>query len=279
MRITDAVVENSLTLGNFKFIPRVTGNVSLIWDNLGNIINYDTSFANKTNSDYPTHSVWFRERPVEGQIYTIEFSGILADTAEYWGLFSCGGMVHVVTLYPWEARNGVIKKSFIWHNNTSDGANPVDGSFMQMYPMPYRDGRNNSTVSAVKMYRGDDFWGGGTNLLKYNNLGFNGNVYNITATQDYFSYFTEIYAYLEKDITYSFSCDVNCDTWSWDSSVDSVFGAMQTRDSYGNVITSVDLEGNPGTFTVPATDRYWLRLSVNRNGIKHSFTNLTIKKA
>ena len=145
--------------------------------------------------------------------------------------------------------------------------------------MPDVNNRGNSTISAIKMYRGDDFWGGGTNLLKYNNLGFNGNTYNIKASENYFSSFTDIYAYLEKDVTYSFSCDVDCDTWKWDSSKDSVFGALQRRDMYANVLASVDLTGNPCTFTVPTTDRYWLRLNVNRNGNTHSFSNLTIKKA
>ena len=144
--------------------------------------------------------------------------------------------------------------------------------------MPYVDGRGNSTISAVKMYRGDNYWGGGTNLLKYNNLGFNGNKYNITALGDYYSNFTYIYAYLEKDVTYSFSCDVDCDTWEWDSTKDSVYGALQTRDMHWNTLSSVDITGNPCTFTVPATDRYWLRLNVNRNGATHSFSNLTIKK-
>ena len=281
MRITDAVVENSLTLGNFKFIPRVTGNVSLIWDNLGNIINYDTSFANKTNSNYPTHTAIFRELPVAGQIYTIEFSGILASTAHYWGIYNAGGEVHVVTLHPWEARNGVIKKSFVWRDRTEDGSHTADSTLIHMYPMYRSDESQNSTVSAVKMYRGDDYWSGGTNLLKYNNLGFNGNKYNYVAQTDHDYFRTDIYAYLEKDVTYSFSCDVDCNTWEWneDSSIDAVYGIMETRDQWNNQTSYVNLTGNPCTFTVPTTDRYWLRVCVCKNGASHYFSNLTIKKA
>ena len=43
MTMTDAVIRNSLALGNFKFVPKTTGNTSLVWDDMGNLCYYDTS--------------------------------------------------------------------------------------------------------------------------------------------------------------------------------------------------------------------------------------------
>ena len=72
MSITNVTVENSLTLGSFKFLPRNTGDTSLIWDDHGNMISYTASYANKTNPDYPTHMAVFDTKPVAGELYTVE---------------------------------------------------------------------------------------------------------------------------------------------------------------------------------------------------------------
>ena len=203
-------------------------------------------------------------------------SGVLSSKALYWGVFNSGGYVHVCTLKPWETRRGIIRKSFIWNNNTSDGNNPVDGSSIHIYPMPYVDGRGISTITNVKLYRGDNYWGNSNNIIKYNNLGYNGDRYNYTATQNNQRFDEEIYGYFETGKTYKFTCDTDCTNWSKDSNVDGVYVILKRVNNYGGTLETVEITSVTDTFTIPTAGIWKLSFCLSKNGTSHWFTNAKI---
>ena len=287
MNITDAVVENSLTLGNFKFIPRVTGNMSLIWDDHGNMISYNTSYANKTNPDYPTHTGSFDIKPVAGELYTIELCASLGSTASYWGIYNSGGDVAVEKLEYWEFHNGIAKKSFIWIDTmTYDGTNWItaDNTNVQLYPMPYVNGRANSTVTYVKMYKGDSLWKDNGNYLRFNNIYDDSKGYQVLATKDDYYRNTNMYSYLEAGVDYVFKCDVDLykggttATWgSADTATDTIQAFLVNKDNPDQWVYKEIVPGE--SFTVDTTTRWWLRLDTNKNGSEHWFSNIWITKS
>ena len=286
MRITDAVVENSMVLGNFKFIPRITGNTSLIWDDMGNLCNYDTSYCNATNNNYPTTDIYFREKPVPGELYTIEICASLGAGLNNWGVYNTNGSVHVDSIEYWRFANGIAKKSFIWvDSNTYDGNTYTgDNTHMLLYAMPYRaEGRPASTVTYAKLFKGDALWKDNGNLLRFNNIfdypagTTNAGLYLLADSDDYYVY-TKMYCYLEAGVEYKFSCDVDGGEGNWGGSAseDTVQAYLMNQDNPDNWIYK---EINPtSTFTVNTSTRYWLRLDVNKNGCSHWFSNLWITK-
>ena len=287
MRITDAVVENSMVLGNFKFIPRITGNTSLIWDDMGNMCNYDTSYCNATNNNYPTTDIYFREKPVPGELYTIEICASLGAGLNNWGVYNTNGSVHVDSIEYWRFANGIAKKSFIWvDSNTYDGNTYTgDNTHMLLYAMPYRaEGRPASTVTYAKLFKGDALWKDNGNLLRFNNIfdypkgTTNAGLYLLADSDDFYVY-TKMYCYLEAGVEYRFSCDVDGGEGNWggDTSTDTVQAYLMNQDNPDNWIYK---EINPtSTFTVDASTRWWLRLDVNKNGCSHWFSNIWITKA
>ena len=287
MRITDAIIENALTLGNFKFIPRTTGNVSLIWDDMGNMCYYDTSYWNQTNANYPTGSIYFREKPVHGQLYTIEMCASLGASLNHWTIYNSGGNVNVVDIEPWRFENGVAKKSFIWIDTmVADWDNKTytaDNTYMAIYPMPNIDNRPASTLTYAKLYKGDDLWRDNGNLLRFNNMfdypkGTTNSGLQLVATRDDYYAYTEMYCYLEAGVEYKFSCDVDGGEGNWggSSSDDTVQAFLMNQDDPDAWIYK---EINPtSTFTVDVSTRYWLRLDVNKNGCTHWFSNIWITK-
>ena len=287
MNITDAVVENSLTLGNFKFIPRVTGNMSLIWDDHGNMISYNTSYANKTNPDYPTHIGRFDIKPVAGELYTIELCASLGSTASYWGIYNSGGDVTVGKLEYWEFLNGIAKKSFFWIDTMSyDGTNWItaDNTGLHLYPMPYVAGRANSTVTYVKMYKGDSLWKDNGNYLRFNNIYDDSKGYQVLATKDDYYRNTDMYSYLEAGVEYVFKCDVDLykggttATWgSADTATDTIQAFLVNKDNPDQWVYKEIMPGE--SFTVDTTTRWWLRLDTNKNGSEHWFSNIWITKS
>ena len=277
MLITDTNITNSLRLGSFIFFPRSNGNTSLVWDDKGNLIQPAYAYCNKSNSDYPTYvAVLGADRPSEGDIITIELSGALASTANFWGVHNTGGMVLLCTLWPWEARRGVIRKSFIWVTNTSDGNNPANSSEIHIYPMPYVDGRGISTITSVKLYRGDNYWGNSDNLIKYNNLGYNGDKYSYVATQNNHEFGTDIYGHLTTGKTYKFTCDTDCANWSKDSNVDGVYVILKRVNNYGGTLETVEITSVTDTFTIPTAGIWKLSFCLSKNGTSHWFTNAKV---
>ena len=287
MNITDAVVENSLTLGNFKFIPRVTGNMSVIWDDHGNMISYNTSYANKTNPDYPTHMGSFDIKPVAGELYTIELCASLGSTASYWGIYNSGGDVTVGKLEYWEFHNGIAKKSFFWIDTMSyDGTNWItaNNTGLHLYPMPYVNGRANSTVTYVKMYKGDSLWKDNGNYLRFNNIYDDSKGYQVLATKDDYYRNTDMYSYLEAGVEYVFKCDVDLykggttATWgSADTATDTIQAFLVNKDNPDQWVYKEIVPGE--SFTVDTTTRWWLRLDTNKNGSEHWFSNIWITKS
>ena len=287
MRITDAIVENALTLGNFKFIPRLTGNISLIWDDMGNMCYYDTSYCNMTNDSYPTANVYFREKPVPGELYTIEICASLGPGLNYWGIYNTNGSVSVNLVEYWRFAAGIAKKSFIWvDSNTYPDGNVYtgDNTFMQLYAMPYiPEGRPASTVTYAKLFKGDALWKDNGNLLRFNNIfdyptGTTNAGLQLIATRDDYYIYTEMYCYLEAGVEYKFSCEVDGGEGNWggSSSEDTVQAFLMNQDDPDAWIYK---EINPtSTFTVDVSTRYWLRLDVNKNGCSHWFSNLWITK-
>ena len=287
MRITDAIIENALTLGNFKFIPRLTGNVSLIWDDMGNMCYYDTSYCNMTNDSYPTANVYFREKPVPGELYTIEICASLGPGLNYWGIYNTNGSVSVNLVEYWRFAAGIAKKSFIWvDSNTYPDGNVYtgDNTFMQLYAMPYiPEGRPASTVTYAKLFKGDALWKDNGNLLRFNNIfdyptGTTNAGLRLDATKDDYYIYTEMYCYLETGVEYKFSCEVDGGEGNWggSSSDDTVQAFLMNQDDPDAWIYK---EINPtSTFTVDVSTRYWLRLDVNKNGCTHWFSNIWITK-
>ena len=286
MRITDAVVENSMVLGNFKFIPRITGNTSLIWDDMGNMCNYDTSYCNATNNNYPTANVYFREKPVPGELYTIEICASLGAGLDSWGIYNSTGEVFVNAVESWRFANGTAKKSFIWLDTVTydDGSvHTGDNTFMQIYAQPYRaEGRPVSTVTYAKLFKGDTLWKDNGNLLRFNNMfdypkGTKNAGYWLGATRDDYYVYTDMYCYLEAGVEYKFSCDVDGEEGNWSGGTeDTVQAYLMNKDNPDNWIYK---EINPtSTFTVNTSTRYWLRLDVNKNGCSHWFSNIWITK-
>ncbi len=295
MRITDAIIENALTLGNFKFIPRQTGNVSLIWDDNGNLIHYDYAYPNVTNNSYPTHVASFESiKPVAGEIYTIEICGTIdPGSPDNFAIYNTGGDVCSVKVYKWEFINGVATKSFIWKDKTSynSGTDIITATneAIHIYPMPNADSsRGNSTVTYVKIFKGDDVWRDNGNLLRFNNIFDNDNFCRVYASKDDYYSYTELYCYLETGVEYKFSCDVvpysgnGTAVWGTEAGVDTVeaFLCKKGLNSYHNDTYSnhIRMTSNPCTFTVPTTDRWWLRLDVNKSGCDYKFSNIWITK-
>ena len=276
MKITDAVIENALTLGSFKFIPRVTGNVSLVWDDMGNIIDYNSSYPNATNSNYPTHNAYFREKPVAGQMYTIELYATLASTASYWGIYNSGGTITPTIINNWEFNNGMARKSFIWVDKVNEYS--ANNTYMSLYPMPNVSSRGASTVSCVKLFKGDEQWRDNGNLLRFNNIYDNGQGYGLRATKDDNYVYTDMYCYLEAGVQYKFSCNVDCDTWGHNVTEDTVEAYLVYKDNSDGSWTHKGIATNPATFTVTQSGRWWLRLDVNKNGQTHYFSNIWITK-
>ena len=277
MLITDANINNSLRLGSFVFFPRSNGNTSLVWDDKGNLIQPAHAYCNKSNNDYPTHMAGFgSDRPSDGDIVTIEMSGVLASTALYWGIFNAGGYVHLCSLWAWETRRGVMKKSFIWNTNTADGEHPSPNDGIHIFPMPHVDGRGVSTITSVKLYRGDNYWGNSDNLIKYNNLGYNGDKYSYVATQNNHVFGTDIYGHLTTGKTYKFTCDTDCANWSKDSNVDGVYAMLRRTNNFGETQETVELASVTNTFTIPTAGMWRLSFCLSKNGTTHWFTNAKI---
>ena len=277
MLITDTNITNSLRLGSFIFFPRSNGNTSLVWDDKGNLIQPAYAYCNKSNNDYPTHIAYLgADRPSEGDIVTIELTGTLANTAHYWDIFNGDGWVSLCILSPWETRRGVLRKSFIWVTNLADGSHPVNSSEIQIYPMPYVDGREISTLTSVKLYRGDNYWGNSDNLIKYNNLGYNGDRYNYTSTQDNCKFDTEIYGHFETGKSYKFTCDTDCENWANDSTIDAVYAVLRRTDNFGETQETVELSSLTNTFTIPTAGIWRLSFYLCQNETTHWFTNAKI---
>ena len=285
MTMTDAVIRNSLALGNFKFVPKTTGNTSLVWDDMGNLCYYDTSYWNQTNANYPTGSIYFREKPVHGQLYTIELCASLGPSLNHWGIYNSGGTVNVVDIEYWRFENGVAKKSFIWIDTKVEDNQTytADNTYMSIYPMPNIDNRPASTLTYAKLFKGDDLWRDNGNLLRFNNLfdypkGTKNAGYNLVANRDDYYVETDMYCYLEAGVEYKFSCEVDGEAgnWSGTTSEDTVQAFLINKD---NPDSWAFQELNPNsTFTVESSTRWWLRLDVNKNGCSHWFSNLWITK-
>ena len=290
MRITDAVVENSMVLGNFKFIPRITGNTSLIWDDMGNLCNYDSSYCNATNNNYPTATAYFREKPIPGELYTIEICASLGTGAglNKWGIYNSGSAICVDVVEDWRFVNGIAKKSFIWFDNVTydDGSvHTADNTYMHMYPQPYiAEGRPTSTVTYAKLFKGDALWKDNGNLLRFNNLydypaGTTNVGLRLDADRDDYYVYTGTYGYLEAGVEYRFFCEVDGGegNWAGSTSEDTVQAYLMNQDNPDNWIYK---EINPtSTFTVDTSTRWWLRLDINKNGCSHWFSNIWITKA
>ena len=286
MTMTDAVIRNSLALGNFKFVPKTTGNTSLVWDDMGNLCYYDTSYWNQTNANYPIGSIYFREKPVHGQLYTIELCASLGPSLNHWTIYNSGGSVNVVDIEHWRFENGVAKKSFIWIDTmVADWDNQTytaDNTYMAIYPMPNIDNRPASTLTYAKLYKGDNLWRDNGNLLRFNNLfdypkGTKNAGYNLVANRDDYYVYTDMYCYLEAGVEYKFSCEVDGEEGNWGGGTeDTVQAYLVNKDNPNGLIHK---EINPtSTFTVDTSTRWWLRLDVNKNGCSHWFSNLWITK-
>ena len=280
MLITDANIESSLRLGAFKFIPRTNGNTSLIWDDRGNMLNYWECYPNATNANYPTTTAHFSVKPKSGTVYTIELSGILAPSAAQWGIYNSGGYVCPTHLGKWEYRKGVWKKSFVWKDITADGKHLGNNQWIEIYPLGRTDPSQNSTINWVKIYYGDDYWSDKNNLFRYNNNTTSGFAYSVWAGSNYAEEHISTYGYLETGKKYKFTCNVDCDNWGKDASMDKVYVSLRKRNVHEvNIDTNkVEILQNGAEFTVAEGGRYWVSLIVCKQGMTHNFSNIRVEE-
>ena len=269
MRITDAIVENSMILGNFKFIPRTTGNMSLIWDDMGNMIDYYYAYPNKMTSDYLVHTAILNTKPIPGELYTIEICSSFTGS-NYWGCFDEGANTNLLYIESWRFHNGVAKKSFFWG---SENINQL-----LLYAMPQSG--TPTTLTYVKLFKGDSVWRDNGNLLRFNNefdipKGTTGGLYISATSDDYYSY-TSMYCYLEPGVDYMFTCEVDGGEGDWSADGEDTVQAYLVNKDVENW-THQEILPNE-TFSVTTSARYWLRLDVNKNGCSHWFSNMWITK-
>ena len=281
MKITDAIIKNSLTLGGFKFVPRTTGNVSLVWDDGGNIIDSASTYCNVSNTTYPTHWANFGTLPTVGEIYTLELCGARRNSAHVWGIYNSGGMEHVNGIDDTFLEDGVWIKSFVWKNDLG-----TSNDQMQIYPMPHATDGLHSSISYVKMVRGDDYWKSRSNLLSYNNVYTNGKKYGFTSAQYDHYVNTEVYGYFEAGVTYKFTAETD-GTW-WQNG-DEEYGdnvqawLVNRRGNWeSGTLEYILMETNrngEAIFTPTTSGRFWLRLDINEIGREYFFWNFKVVKA
>ena len=169
---------------------------------------------------------------------------------------------------------------------TYDGTNWItaDNTNVQLYPMPYVNGRANSTVTYVKMYKGDSLWKDNGNYLRFNNIYDDSKGYQVLATKDDYYRNTNMYSYLEAGVDYVFKCDVDLykggttATWgSADTATDTIQAFLVNKDNPDQWVYKEIVPGE--SFTVDTTTRWWLRLDTNKNGSEHWFSNIWITKS
>ncbi len=100
------------------------------------------------------------------------------------------------------------------------------------------------------------------------------NKLKLVATRDDHSIVTGYYCHLEKDKKYTFRCETD-GAWGGTSATDTVETYLLKDKQY---TTYVKIDGNPKTFTAPATGFYFLRYDVNKSGTTHSFWNFQIEE-
>lgn len=282
MKITDANVQNSLTLGSFKFFPRTTGNLSLVWDDNGNIIPYANAYPNVIVSDYIIHRAEFSSPAIPMDIYTIEICGDLGDREEF-NIYNpsneSNAKVEVLRVYNTEFRNGVARKSFLWCDIDSYGNVLGGNTGLHVYVYPYEGSVVH--LSYIKLIPGDEYWTDYGNLLSYNNVFTEAEPYILTALyEDHYTY-TGMYAYLEAGKTYEFTCKHDK---PWRDEVDSgmdycegyIYNLRKRAD--GTILDSdhIRIDSDTFRFTVPTTERWGVRLDANVTGQTYKYWDIKI---
>ena len=279
MKITDAIIKNSLTLGGFKFIPRTTGNVSLVWHDGGNLIRPIDTYCNKVNNWYPTHVANFAIRPTPGQMYTFEICGSLRASSSCWAVYNTGGMECCVQIPNEHSRNGVWVKSAVWTNEQG-----TDNTQAHIYAMP--NSTESNSLSYIKIIPGDDYWKSRSNLLSYNNVYTENCKYGFYSQHDDHYALTEVYGYFDAGTTYKFATKTNGTWWrdGDDEYSDTVQAWLVGRVSHSLSATTEYIlmntnENGEALFTPTVGGRYWLRLDINQAGHEYFFWDFKVVKA
>ncbi len=100
------------------------------------------------------------------------------------------------------------------------------------------------------------------------------NKLTLAATRDDHTIVTGYYCRLEKDKKYTFRCETD-GTWGGANATDTVETYLLKDKQY---TTYIKIDGNPKTFTAPATGVYFLRYDVNKSGTTHSFWNFQVEE-
>ena len=257
-------VRESFTLGPFKFINKENGHLSFVWDDKGNIVNYDYSYPNVTNNNNRTHTAYLYEKLEEGKTYTIEICGTVPKTSndDRWVVFCDNASEWTVNLREEFFKKGVGVKSFVAPANT-------DNFVLCMNPIQDRY----NTISYVKIYEGDDYWRDVYNIISYNNVYNSVFKYHYTPSAGYKSINTYVYGYFEKDTVYNFTCETDA-SWGNVDGVDTVHMYLINDDE----TKTVALPSGDHTFTMPEKGRWTLCFKILKDGAQHSFWDAKITK-
>ena len=204
------VIDDTLDLGAFRFIPKRNGHLSLSWNDDGNLVTPSTAYPEKTISatnNTTLHTFQLKNAPVEGQVYTFELCADIPDRGSYYSIYSGSTLVESIYSQEFNA-DGIGRKSFRWEYGEATQLSLCFTSDVDVKDL---------TITSIKMYIGDEYWDNSYNLLSYNNM-WNNNAYiwneNAKYTKisdnDMFEQPTSLYARLEPDTDYMFSCKTDC---------------------------------------------------------------------
>ena len=155
------------------------------------------------------HIFQLKSAPVVGQPYTFELCADLPDRGCWYEIYS--GDTLIESIHPEEFNaDGIGRKSLHWKHG---GVTQL--SLCLVIPGNYTQ---DISITSIKLYIGDEYWDNAYNLISYNNVWNDSNHiwndinrYTVTSKstagdRDIFEHKTSLYAYLEKDTDYMFSC-------------------------------------------------------------------------
>ena len=271
-------VEETFSLGPFKFTNKRNGHLTFTWEDRGNIVMFADSYPNKSGTDKYLHTINLYNELQAGSIYTIEMCSNVPDTYdnEWMGLDLRNGNEYIVGLFPEYYHNGTAIKSFKAKKNTDKIGLEISKNTSEQ-----------NFISYVKIYEGDEIWRDTHNYLSYNNVWTEARKYNYTSGEGTEIMPTALYGYLDKDTVYNFKCNVDAEFGNAIGE-DTVYMCL-IHDDYdeSNFKAGEEIEENENIIEIPSTDhiftvnktgRWKLRFFVLQHGTMHSFWDAKIEK-
>ena len=110
------VIDDTLDLGAFRFIPKRNGHLSLSWNDDGNLVNYNYAYPGVSVSALanPMCTFILDKEPVKGEYYTLELDIDVPDHNYAYDVYTSKGEF-VVSVFTEQFKDGIGRKSFIWN--------------------------------------------------------------------------------------------------------------------------------------------------------------------